>query len=69
LLDSLAKKYGAVPSQIALSWILKRSQVMLPIPGTSRVLHLEQNVAAADIVLSEQEFAALDREGAAQSET
>jgi aryl-alcohol dehydrogenase-like predicted oxidoreductase len=40
---------------------------MLPIPGTSRVAHLEQNVAAADIRLSDAEFASLDREGKAQS--
>ncbi|MBO1326467.1 aldo/keto reductase [Acetobacter sp. TBRC 12305] len=63
ILDSMAGKYGAHPSQIALAWVLKRSKVMLPIPGTSKVAHLEQNVAAADITLSEEDFAALDAEG------
>jgi pyridoxine 4-dehydrogenase len=65
LLDSIAKRHKAAPSQIALAWILKRSPVMLPIPGTSKLKHLEENVAAVNIDLSEQEFAALDREGKA----
>jgi len=52
-LDALAKKYGATTGQIALAWLLKCSPVMLPIPGTSRVSHLEQNVAAAAIELSD----------------
>lgn len=64
ILDTMAeKKYAAHPSQIALAWVLKRSPVMLPIPGTSKVAHLEQNVAAADITLSDEDFAALDAEG------
>ncbi len=63
LLDEIAKKHGAAPSQIALAWVLKRSPVMLPIPGTSKVKHLEENVAAANIELSDEEFAALDAEG------
>jgi aryl-alcohol dehydrogenase-like predicted oxidoreductase len=63
LLDSIAKAHRAAPSQIALAWVLKRSPVMLPIPGTSKVAHLEENVAAVDIQLSDEEFAALDREG------
>jgi aryl-alcohol dehydrogenase-like predicted oxidoreductase len=66
LLDSLAARHGVSPSQLALAWMLKRSPVMLPIPGTSKVAHLEQNVAAADIQLSDEEFASLDREGKAQ---
>lgn len=66
LLDTLAKKYNATQGQIALAWLLKRSPVMLPIPGTSKVKHLEQNVAAADIVLSEQDFAALEKSSAKQ---
>ena len=65
LLDSLAKHYNAAPSQLALAWVLKRSPVMLPIPGTSQVAHLEQNVAAVDIALSDADFAALDQEGRA----
>jgi pyridoxine 4-dehydrogenase len=63
LLDTIAKRHGAAPSQIALAWTLKRSPVMLPIPGTSKVSHLEENVAAATISLSDEDFAALDREG------
>jgi aryl-alcohol dehydrogenase-like predicted oxidoreductase len=63
LLDSIAKRHQAAPSQIALAWVLKRSPAMLPIPGTSKVSHLEENVAAVSIVLSEEEFSALDREG------
>lgn len=60
-LDHIARLHKATPSQIALAWMLKRSPVMLPIPGTSKVKHLEENVAAKDIVLSDEEFAALDR--------
>ncbi|MFT8612265.1 MAG: aldo/keto reductase [Gluconobacter oxydans] len=63
ILDVMARKYEAQPSQIALAWILKRSPVMLPIPGTSRVAHLEQNVDAARITLSDEDFMALDAEG------
>jgi pyridoxine 4-dehydrogenase len=63
LLDGIAKARGAAPSQVALAWVLKRSQVMLPIPGTSQVSHLEENIAAAGITLTDEEFAALDREG------
>ncbi|CAM3861056.1 aldo/keto reductase [Cohnella lubricantis] len=58
-LDSLAKKHGAKPSQLALAWLLKRSPAMLPIPGTSSVVHLEENIAGASIELSEEDFAAL----------
>ena len=63
LLDGIAKKHKASPAQIALAWVLKRSPVMLPIPGTGKVKHLEENVAAAGITLTDEEFAALDREG------
>ena len=63
LLDRIAKAHGASPRQIALAWVLKRSPVMLPIPGTSKVFHLEENVAAVNIELSDKEFDALDREG------
>jgi pyridoxine 4-dehydrogenase len=63
ILDDLAKAHGATPSQIALAWVLKRSPVMLPIPGTSKVAHLEENVAAVNIQLSDADFDALDREG------
>lgn len=60
VLDEIAKKHQARPSQIALAWILERSPVMLPIPGTSKVKHLEENVAAVQIALSDSEFAALN---------
>jgi pyridoxine 4-dehydrogenase len=58
-LDQIAKKHGATPAQIALAWLLKRSPVMLPIPGTSKVKHLEENVAAAAIQLSAEELASI----------
>ena len=63
ILDSIAKAHNAAPSQIALAWVLKRSPIMLPIPGTSKVAHLQENVAAVHIQLSDGEFAALDRAG------
>ncbi len=59
-LAQLAENHGASPSQLALAWLLHRSPVMLPIPGTSSVAHLEENVAAAGITLSDSEFAALE---------
>ena len=55
-LDQIAHRYNAAPSQIALAWLLQRSRVMLPIPGTSSVRHLEENVAAAGIRLDQSEF-------------
>jgi aryl-alcohol dehydrogenase-like predicted oxidoreductase len=58
-LDTLASQHGASPSQLALAWLLRRSPVMLPIPGTSTVAHLEDNLAAASLQLSDDEFAAL----------
>jgi pyridoxine 4-dehydrogenase len=58
-ISRIAQRLGATPSQVALAWLLQRSPVMLPIPGTSRVAHLEENVAAAAIELSEEDFAAL----------
>jgi pyridoxine 4-dehydrogenase len=63
LFDTIAKRHGATSGQIALAWLLKRSPMMLPIPGTSKVAHLKENMKAADIVLSDEEFAALDKEG------
>jgi pyridoxine 4-dehydrogenase len=63
VLDDIATKRKATPSQIALAWMLRRSDVMLPIPGTSSVAHLEENVAAVDIQLDDGEFAALDEAG------
>jgi pyridoxine 4-dehydrogenase len=66
ILDAIAKTHDATPSQIALAWVLKRSSVTLPIPGTSKVAHLEENVAAVNIQLSDEEFDALDHEGRTQ---
>ena len=63
-LQRIAAEHGATASQLALAWLLKRSPVMLPIPGTSKVSHLEQNVAAAEIKLSDGEFETLSRAGA-----
>jgi len=55
-LDALAHDLGATPAQLALAWLLRRSRVMLPIPGTSSVAHLEENVAAAVIELTDEQF-------------
>jgi pyridoxine 4-dehydrogenase len=60
-LDQIAKQHNAKPSQIALAWLLKRSSTMLPIPGTSSVKHLEENIVGATIRLSQGEFDAIDR--------
>ncbi|SEQ41713.1 Predicted oxidoreductase [Faunimonas pinastri] len=65
ILDSIAQDHRATPGQVALAWVLKRSPVMLPIPGTSKVKHLEDNVAAAAIRLSDDDFAKLDEQGRA----
>ena len=63
VLDKIAKTKNAAPAQIALAWVLKRSPVMLPIPGTGKVKHLEENTQAAAIELSAEEFAALEQAG------
>jgi pyridoxine 4-dehydrogenase len=55
-LEEIAAGHDATPGQVALAWLLMRSSVMLPIPGTSSVRHLEENVAAADLQLSREEF-------------
>ena len=67
LLRDIALARNATPSQVALAWLLKRSDLMLPIPGTSNMAHLEENVAAAAIKLTDDEFAALDRAGPAKA--
>ena len=59
VLTAAAARLGATPAQVALAWLLRRSPVMLPIPGTSRVSHLEENVAAAALALTDEEFARL----------
>lgn len=58
-LQRLSDEIGATPSQLALAWLLQRSPMMLPIPGTSTVAHLEDNLAAADVVLSADQIATL----------
>ena len=60
-LTQIAARLHASAGQVALAWLLKRSQVMLPIPGTGSVAHLEENVAAAAIELTDADFAALDQ--------
>jgi len=56
VLNRIARAHSASPTQIALAWLLRRSPIMLPIPGTSSIEHLEQNVAAASLRLTDQEF-------------
>jgi len=60
-LDRVAARLHATPAQVAIAWLLRRSPVMLPIPGTSRVQHLEENVAAALLELSTRDFEAIAR--------
>jgi aryl-alcohol dehydrogenase-like predicted oxidoreductase len=59
-ISALAAKRGATPNQIALAWLLRRSPVIIPIPGTASIAHLEENVGAAAIALSDQEYHALE---------
>ena len=66
-LHRVAAKYGAAPSQVALAWLLKRSPVMLPIPGTLKLAHLKDNVAAGAIELADEDFEALNAIGAARA--
>jgi len=56
VLNRIAQAHGAGPTQIALAWLLRRSPIMLPIPGTSSIEHLEQNVAAASLRVAEEEY-------------
>ena len=58
-LDRIAEEQDATPAQVALAWLLARSPVMLPIPGTSSIEHFEENLAAARIELSDDELAAI----------
>jgi pyridoxine 4-dehydrogenase len=62
-LDEAAKRLGATTSQVALAWLLRRSPVMMPIPGTGSVQHLEENMAAADITLDDDTYAELEAAG------
>jgi aryl-alcohol dehydrogenase-like predicted oxidoreductase len=59
-LRQLAADLGVTPSQLSLAWLLRRSQTMLPIPGTSKIHHLEENVAATQVVLSDREYAKIE---------
>jgi len=65
LLSDIAGRLKVTPGQLAIAWLLKRSPVMLPIPGTSKVAHVDENTAAADIALSDADFKALDSAGRA----
>jgi|SRR5579871_497211 len=60
-LDAAAKRHGATLSQLSIAWLLHRSAVMLPIPGTSSVEHLEENVAAASVKLSDAEWKEIEQ--------
>jgi pyridoxine 4-dehydrogenase len=60
-LDEIAKRHGATVAQLSIAWLLHRSAVMLPIPGTSSVAHLEENMKAADIALSEPEMKEIEK--------
>jgi pyridoxine 4-dehydrogenase len=61
ILNEIAQRHNASPTQVALAWLLHRSPVMLPIPGTSSIEHLEQNVAAASLRLTQEEYERLSR--------
>jgi len=62
-LDEAAKRTGATTSQVALAWLLRRSPVMMPIPGTGSVKHLEENLAAAGVTLDDETYAELEAAG------
>jgi aryl-alcohol dehydrogenase-like predicted oxidoreductase len=64
-LTAMAQRYNATPRQVMIAWLLGRSERMVPIPGTSRVAHLEENLAAANLELTRQEIDELSRLGAA----
>lgn len=56
VLDRIARAHSSIPTQIALAWLLRRSPIMLPIPGTSSIEHLEQNIAAASLRLTDEDY-------------
>lgn len=68
VLSQIAERLGTGPGQVALAWVLKRSSVMLPIPGTGHAAHLKENVAGASLTLSDEDFKALDAQGRAEAE-
>ncbi len=59
-LAAIAARYNATPAQLSIAWLLHRSPVMLPIPGTSQVKHLEENIAAASLQIGPDEWAQLE---------
>ena len=59
-LEEVAEAHGATPAQVALAWVLSRGEHVIPIPGMKRRAHLDENVAAADIVLTPEDLARLD---------
>jgi len=59
VLNKIALAHQATPKQVALAWLLKRSPIMLPIPGTSSVEHLEENVASASVPLTDEDYESL----------
>jgi aryl-alcohol dehydrogenase-like predicted oxidoreductase len=59
-LEALAVEKGATPAQIALAWVLEQGDDLVPIPGTKRLKYLEENIAAAEVVLTEDEIATLN---------
>jgi pyridoxine 4-dehydrogenase len=61
VLDRIAQAHHASPTQIALSWLLHRSPMMLPIPGSSSIEHLEQNVGASSVLLTDEDYQILSR--------
>jgi pyridoxine 4-dehydrogenase len=63
--SAIAERQAATPSQVALAWLLRRSPAMLPIPGTLSLAHLEENLAARDLDLTDEDFNALRRPGGA----
>lgn len=67
VLSTIAERLGTGPGQVALAWVLKRSPVMLPIPGTGHSAHLRENVEGAGLALSDADFEALDAQGKAEA--
>lgn len=61
--EAIARRHGVTPGAVAVAWLLRRSPVMLPIPGTGKVKHLEENMAGAELQLSDDEFRTLDEKG------
>ena len=60
-IEEVSERHDATPSQVALAWLLGHSPAMLPIPGTSSAAHLEENVAATTLELTDEEMAMLER--------